>query len=184
MLVQFNTKNSEINSNTLDIMESKILKKFSRYFSDTEENETILTVKISDKKLSFKVELTLPYYGYMLRSETYDDVSPLAALDKAMDIMERRMSKSKTKIQNKKYQTIDLPGEYTADTKDKTENASDSFSVVRIKSYEMKPMSVQDAILHMNMLGHVFFTFCNAETGKISTVYKRTDEDYGMIEPV
>lgn len=58
-----------------------------------------------------------------------------------------------------------------------------NYEVVRVKSYEMKPISVQEAIMNMNLLGHTFYTFLNRETDKISTVYKRKDGDYGLIEP-
>ena len=178
MLVHFNTKNSTIDGNTLSTMESKALKRFARYFANEAEGDTILSIKIADKKFRYKVELTLPYYGFVLRTETYDDVSPIAALDKSMDAMERRMAKSKTKIQNKKHQIIEIAPPITE------EEEPDVYPIVRIKSYEMKPISVQDAILNMNNLGHSFYTFLNEETGKISTVYKRTEDDYGMIEPL
>ena len=178
MLVHFNTKNSTIDGNTLSTMESKALKRFARYFANEAEGDTILSIKIADKKFRYKVELTLPYYGFVLRTETYDDVSPIAALDKSMDAMERRMAKSKTKIQNKKHQIIEVAPPITE------EEEPDVYPIVRIKSYEMKPISVQDAILNMNNLGHSFYTFLNEETGKISTVYKRTEDDYGMIEPL
>ncbi len=179
MLVHFNTKNSTIDGNTLNTMESKALKRFARYFANEAEGDTTLSIKIADKKFRYKVELTLPYYGFVLRTETYDDVSPIAALDKSMDAMERRMAKSKTKIQNKKHQVIEIAPPIIAE-----EEEPDVYPIVRIKSYEMKPMSVQDAILNMNNLGHSFYTFHNEETGKISTVYKRTEDDYGMIEPL
>lgn len=178
MLVHFNTKNSTIDGNTLSTMESKALKRFARYFANEAEGDTTLSIKIADKKFRYKVELTLPYYGFVLRTETYDDVSPIAALDKSMDAMERRMAKSKTKIQNKKHQIIEIAPPITE------EEEPDVYPIVRIKSYEMKPISVQDAILNMNNLGHSFYTFLNEETGKISTVYKRTEDDYGMIEPL
>lgn len=180
MLVHFNTKNSTIDGNTLNVMESKALKRFARYFANEADDATVLSIKIADKKFRYKVELTLPYYGFVLRTETYDDMSPLAALDKSMDAMERRMSKSKTKIQNKKHQPIELAPPPVPE-----EEADPAvYPVVRIKSYEMKPMSVQDAILYMNNLGHSFYTFHNEETGKISTVYRRNEDDYGMIEPL
>ena len=180
MLVHFNTKNSTIDGNTLSTMESKALKRFARYFANEAEGDTTLSIKVADKKFRYKVELTLPYYGFVLRTETYDDVSPIAALDKSMDAMERRMSKSKTKIQNKKHQVIELAPPAIPDE----EQDPDVYPVVRIKSYEMKPMSIQDAILNMNNLGHSFYTFLNKESGKISTVYKRNEDDYGMIEPI
>lgn len=180
MLVQFNTKNSNVDGNTLSIMESKAARRFSRYFANEAEDATVLSIKISDKKFRFKVELTLPYYGFILRTETYDDISPVAALDKSMDAMESRMSKSKTKIQKNKHRVIDVAPPSIPES----EEEPDVYSVVRIKSYEMKPMSVQDAILNMNMLGHTFFVFKNEETNKISTVYRRAEDDYGMIEPL
>ena len=180
MLVQFNTKNSNVDGNTLSIMESKAARRFSRYFANEAEDATTLSIKISDKKFRFKVELTLPYYGFILRTETYDDVSPVAALDKSMDAMESRMSKSKTKIQKNKHRTIEIAPPPIPASKEEP----DIYSVVRIKSYEMKPMSVQDAILNMNMLGHTSFMFKNEETDKISTVYRRAEDDYGMIEPL
>ena len=179
MLVHFNTKNSTVDGNTLSTMENKALKRFARYFANEAEGDTTLSIKIADKKFRYKVELTLPYYGFVLRTETYDDVSPIAALDKSMDAMERRMAKSKTKIQNKKHQVIEIAPPIIAE-----EEEPDVYPIVRIKSYEMKPISVQDAILNMNNLGHSFYTFLNEETGKISTVYKRTEDDYGMIEPL
>ena len=89
------------------------------------------------------------------------------------------MSKSKTKIQKNKHRTIEI-----APPPIPASEEPDIYSVVRIKSYEMKPMSVQDAILNMNMLGHTFFMFKNEETDKISTVYRRAEDDYGMIEPL
>ncbi len=180
MLVQFNTKNSNVDGNTLRTMEEKAYKRFARYFANEPEEATTLGIKISDKKFRFKVELTLPYYGFLLRTETYDDISPIAALDKSMDIMERRMSKSKTKIQKNKHREIEV----TPPPIPEAEEEPDIYSVVRIKTYEMKPMSVQDAILNMNMLGHTFYMFKNEETGKVSTVYRRADDDYGMIEPL
>ena len=180
MLVQFNTKNSNIDGNTLSMMEGTALKRFSRYFAHEDEDDTVLSIKISDKKFRFKVELTLPYYGFILRTETYDDVSPVAALDKSMDAMESRMSRSKTKIQKNKHRTIEVAPPAIPEA----EEEPDVYSVVRIKTYELKPMSVQDAILNMNMLGHTFYMFKNAETNKISTVYRRAEDDYGMIEPL
>lgn len=180
MLVHFNTKNSTIDGNTLSTMESKAIKRFARYFANEAEGDTTLSIKVADKKFRYKVELTLPYYGFVLRTETYDDASPIAALDKSMDAMERRMAKSKTKIQNKKHQPI-APVAFTIPEE---EEDPETYPIVRIKSYEMKPMSVQDAILNMNNLGHGFYTFLNEESGKFSTVYKRNEDDYGMIEPI
>ena len=62
------------------------------------------------------------------------------------------------------------------------EEPEEPYAVVRVKRYESKPMSVQDAILEMNLLGHTFFTFFNSENKQVCTVYRRNDGDYGLIE--
>ena len=147
MLVKLNTKDANVTERSEKNMEKKLLARFNRYFKDEPEEKTTLWVKISEKKYITKAELTISYQGYLLRSETTDNKSAMAALDKAIDILER-----------------------------------DNYPIVRVKTYEMKPLTVQDAILHMNMVGHSFYMFKNRENGKICTVYKRNDGDYGLIE--
>ncbi len=180
MNIKFNTKESKITEHGIETMENKINLRFNRILSNVSDEELTFHVKVVDKKLQYKVELTLNYMGYTLRAETYDKLSSIAALDKAMDIMERQIVKVKTKLSRVKNQVPEFKGEATATDED-AEPAN--YEVVRVKSYEMKPISVQEAIMNMNLLGHTFYTFLNRETDKISTVYKRKDGDYGLIEP-
>ncbi len=179
MLVKFNTKDSKVTDNVLQTMENKIQHRFKRYFAQEPEDATVFTVKIADKKYRYKVELTLPYMGYQLRTETYDDISALAALDKSMDTMERQISKCKTKLARNKYQTPEPVAEGVFFEEEPAE-----YEIVKTKVYEMKPLSVQEAILNMNMLGHNFYMFLNRDSNKISTVYRRDDKNYGLIEPL
>lgn len=179
MNIKFNTKESKITEHGIETMENKINLRFNRLLSNVSDEEVTFYVKVVDKKLQYKVELTLPYMGYTLRAETYDKLSSVAALDKAMDIMERQIVKVKSKLSRVKNQVPEFKG--AASITDETEPSN--YEVVRIKSYEMKPISVQEAIMNMNLLGHTFYTFLNRETNKISTVYKRRDGDFGLIEP-
>lgn len=177
MLVKFNTKDSKITEHGIKTMENKIHLRFDRYFSNEPESATVFNVRVADKKFQYKVELTLPYMGYQLRAETYDDVNAIAALDKSMDALEGQIRKCKTKLSRNKYQVPDYK-----ETLNIEEEPSE-YEVVRVKSYEMKPLSVQEAIMNMNMLGHTFYMFLNRDSNKISTVYKRHDGKYGLIEP-
>ncbi|MBE7067171.1 MAG: HPF/RaiA family ribosome-associated protein [Ruminococcaceae bacterium] len=181
MLVKFNTKESRIAEKDLATMEKKVTQRFRRYFAQ-EGEETVIYIKICDRKLGFKVELTAQYLGYELRAETTDKISAVAALDKATDVLERQIAKCKTKLARSKYATPDFSA--SLPQIDDLEEEPDIYSVVRIKSYKMKPITVQEAIMEMNMLGHSFYTFLNKETDKVSTVYRRDDGDYGMIEPL
>ncbi|MBQ3848777.1 MAG: ribosome-associated translation inhibitor RaiA [Clostridia bacterium] len=173
MLIKFNTKDARVYNSELDAMEKKIERRLHRYFAD---DDTVCNVKFTEKKLEFKAELTLVYMGFQLRSETKDSSNFSAALDKGLDVMERQITKCKGKIEQKRQpaETPDVPG---------FEPEPEEYNVVKVKQYEMKPMTTQEAILNMNLLDHNFYTFFNSEYGKICTVYKRDDGNYGLIEP-
>lgn len=177
MLVKFNTKESYIPEKTLDVMEKKLQSRLHRYFGNDEDTQ--IFVKIAERKYLFKAELTLPYCGYTLRAETTDDKAALAAVDKAIDIMERQIVKCKTKLSRSKHQVIE-PIQDAPSVPEEPER----YQIVRTKNYEMKPMTVQEAILNMNLLGHNFYMFFNSEDNKIETVYRRNDGAYGLIEPL
>lgn len=175
MLVKFNCKNANLWNITIEAMEKKIESRFSRYF---DVDDVVVNVKVTEQKLGFKVELTMPYLGQQLRAEVTDKESPLAAFDKGMDVLERQMSKCKTKLKRNKRHLPEVtaaPAEFAEDDTD--------YEVVRTKNYEMKPMTVQDAILNMEMLGHTFYMFYDTDAGCYATVYKRDDGAYGLIVP-
>ena len=112
MLVKFNCKNANLWNITIEAMEKKIESRFSRYF---DVDDVAVNVKVTEQKLGFKVELTMPYLGQQLRAEVTDKESPLAAFDKGMDVLERQMSKCKTKLKRNKRQLPDItatPAEY------------------------------------------------------------------------
>ena len=179
MFVKFNAKDFKISDKTLESMESKIHRRFDKYFNG-KETEPTFYVKLTDqKKLKEKVELTLHYCGYQLRAEIADKDGIIAALDKGMDVMERQITKCKTKLSKNKHQT---PEPILSDM-DFEEEPSE-YEVVKTKRYELKPMDVQEAILNMNMLGHNFYMFHNSESHKTCVVYRREDKDYGLIEPM
>ena len=177
MLVKFNMKDSQIPKKTLEQMEKKLQARFHRYFADEPETKTTVLIKITDQKHGFKAELTLSYQGYLLRAETSDDQASTAALDKAIDILERQLVKCKNKLAQVRHQPVlDIPDIPVI------EEEPDEYPVVRIKHHEIKPMTVQEAILNMNMLGHSFYMFRNGDSGKVATVYRRDDGAYGLIE--
>ena len=179
MLVKFNAKEFKISDKTLETIESKIHRRFDKYFSGKDEDTTFYVRLTDQKKLKEKAELTLPYCGYQLRAEVSDKDGIIAALDKGIDIMERQITKCKTKLSRNKHQTPELiPSSIDF------EEEPDEYAVVKTKKYEMKPMTLQEAILNMNMLGHNFYMFMNSEINSTCVVYVRDDGDYGLIEPL
>lgn len=175
MLVRFNTKNFKVSDKTLENIESKLHKRLDRYFG--ENDDTVFVVRLTDqKKLMEKVELTLPYLGHTLRAEVADSDGIINALDKGVDIMERQIRKIKTKLSRNIREVPEEP------VSEDFEAEPDEYSVVKTKTYELKPMGVQEAILNMNMLGHKFYMFKNADDSDVTAVvYKRDDGDYGLL---
>ncbi|MBR5774508.1 MAG: ribosome-associated translation inhibitor RaiA [Clostridia bacterium] len=178
MKVKFISKDTKLADNTQEKIIAKIELRLGKYFKD---DDAEITVKASKgKNNSAKVELSLNYYGYKLRSEAGSADGVFAAFDKSLDTIERQMEKCKTRATRGRYdssfKTMEVDSGVEVPTQDEF-----TYNVVRTKAYDMKPMDVQEAILQMEFLGHSFFMFCRTD-GKICTVYRRDDGDYGMIE--
>ncbi len=154
----------------------KKLGKLPRYY----EGLTEATVTLSVEKERHIVEVTAPLNGGMLirgEEETHD---MYASIDLVVEKLERQIEKYKTKIarQIKNSSLLDLAA--PAEKKTPVEEPR----LVRTKRFAMKPMSIDEAILQMNLLGHDFFVFCNADTEEVNVVYLRRDGNYGLIEPI
>ena len=122
--------------------------------------------------------MTMPYMGHTLRTENQEREISLPALDKGIDVLERQMKKLRTRLgRDLRKKPVAAPADVPAEEPEEEEEA-----VVRVKRYAAKPMSVEDAILEMNLLGHSFYMFNNIESGKAATVYRRKDGGCGLIE--
>ncbi len=150
----------------------KKLAKFDKFFSE----DTEATVALSSTKLGERIELTIFRNGSIFRSEI-SDTDYKCALDTAMENIERQIRKNRTRLEKKLHVKKDVFAEQ------EILETEDAFSVVKVKKFEMHPMSVEEAILQMNLLQHSFFMFLNSESGRYNVVYKRSEDDYGIIEP-
>ena len=147
------------------------LSKFDKFFSD----EAVANVTMRSQKNDEILEITIFYKGTMFRSETSDKEIE-NALDKSIDIIERQIRKNKTRLE-KKFKT----GTFEAIPIDEEE---DEIKITKTKQFKIAPMSVEEAVLQMNLLGHNFFLFLNEEYETINLVYKKANDEYGVIEPV
>ena len=129
------------------------------------------------------VELTVPASGIVLRAQEVSE-DMYASIDKCVDKIERQIHKYKTRLMKRKYNNFrDAAPAPLPNPQEEVPEETDEFKVVRNKTYIMRPMGVQEAIMQMNMLNHDFFVFFNAETEKIAVVYRRKSGDYGLINP-
>ena len=125
-----------------------------------------------------KVEVTVPVKRIILRAEE-SNKDPKAAIDLIVDKLERQIRKNKTRM-NKKSARDKMAGfntDFEAEKSDK-----DKSKIVKRKDIELKPMSEEEAILQMNLIDHDFFMYRNDKTGDIEVIYKRADENYGLIK--
>ena len=178
MITRFVTKDAHVPANVQETMNKRIHQRMDAYFREEAEDATVITVRITEQKSTFKVEVTMPYLGHTLRTENTEREISLPALDKGIDIIERQMKKLRTRLGRdlrKKPPVADVSA--PAAEPDEEEE-----QVVRVKRYSAKPMSVEDAILEMNLLGHSFYMFSNIDTGMAATVYRRKDGGCGLIE--
>ncbi|WP_227762364.1 ribosome hibernation-promoting factor, HPF/YfiA family [Zhaonella formicivorans] len=151
----------------------KRLGRLDKYFEADTEAQVTLTVE-RDRHV---VEVTIPLNGYILRGEE-ETGDMYASIDLVLDKLEKQIEKYKTKLAKKlRSQSLkELAGNDSA-------NGYEEPKILKTKHFSIKPMPVEEAIMQMNLLGHSFFVFSNAETEQVNVVYRRKDGNYGLIEP-
>ncbi|EEK70740.1 ribosome-associated translation inhibitor RaiA [Bacillus mycoides] len=178
--MKFNIRgeNIEVTPALKEYVEKK-LSKLERYFDTFPEIKVNLKV-YSDKQ---RIEVTIPFTDLLLRAEeTNSDM--YAAIDLVVDKIERQIRKHKTKVNRKLREKGSIKTNFILPEAVAVLDAveEDELELVRTKRFDLKPMDVEEAILQMDMLGHSFFVFTNADTNETNVVYGRKDGKYGLIE--
>ena len=166
-------KNIDITPGLKSAVENK-LGKLERYFSP----DTEVQVTMSVEKGRQKVEVTIPVKGSTIRAEQ-DSSDMYVSIDLVEELIERQIKKYKTKIIDKKQSASAFSDTFIQEEAEPEE----TINIVKTKRFAMKPMDPEEACLQMELLGHNFFMFLNAETEQINVVYKRKGDTYGLIEP-
>ena len=148
------------------------LSRLDKYIKDSENIEAVVLTKKEGRR--YKIEVTIPTKDFTLRNEVTDD-DLYAAIDLVIDKLERQVRKNKEKL-NKKKKVIE---DFEIDIED---NFIEEEVIVKRKSIELKPIDEDEAILQMELLGHNFFVYKDADTDKICVLYKRKNGNYGIIE--
>ena len=167
-------RNIDITDGLRTAVEDK-LGKLERYF--TADTEIIVTLSVEKERQ--KIEVTIPVKGNIIRSEQVSN-DMYVSIDVVEEIIERQLRKYKTKIINKKQNVETFQPEFIE--KD-YEDDTNEIKIIRTKKFGFKPMYPEDACVQMELLGHNFFVFLNAETEEVNVVYKRKGNTYGLIEP-
>ena len=150
------------------------LGKLERYF--TPDTEVIVTMSVEKERQ--KIEVTIPVKGNIIRSEQVSN-DMYVSIDLVEEVIERQLRKYKEKIVAKQQDG----GNFKKEFLEKESEPLDEVRIIRTKRFDMKPMYPEDACVQMELLGHSFYMFCNAETEQLNVVYKRKGGTYGLIEP-
>ena len=175
MRITITGRNIELTPGIKEAVEDK-LGKLEKYFKP----ETDVNVTLSVEKERQKIEVTIPTKGHTIRAEEVSN-DMYVSIDLVEETLERQLIKYRTKIISKKMNAaVNFKAEYL---EEKIEDDDEEIKIVRSKRYDLKPMYPEDACIQMELLGHDFFVFVNAETDEVNVVYKRKANTYGIIEP-
>ncbi len=156
----------------------KKLGRIERYLDNPAGTDVVVTMSVV--KDLHTIEVMIPLSSVMLRAEERSN-DMYASIDLVMDKLEKRLDKFKHKIDQRAPHRAKDDASKIRDSKTHLDE-EDLQQVVRVKEFEMKPMVLDEAILQMNLLGHDFFVFSNAESEQVNVIYKRRDGQYGLIQ--
>jgi putative sigma-54 modulation protein len=179
MSVAVRGKNIDITPALRDYVEKRV-SKVTKYFSEVENINAVLSVE----KNRHYVEVTVPVNGIILRAqESTSDM--YTSIDLVVDKIERQITKYKNKL-IKKFRNSPAgggTGKFLSELVPDLPAAEDDFKLIKTKRFAIKPMTVEEAVMQMNLINHNFFIYFDADENSIALVYKRTDGDYGQIFP-
>ena len=178
MKIAITSRKVNLRDNFKERVEKK-LSKFNRIFG--EDAQANVTVTLEKNRQT--VEVTIRQNGMVYRAEqTAEEMND--ALDAVVDVLGRQIRKNKCRLEKKMRAAVLDDFLAHEDVSDETDDVEEQeYQVVRSKRFPVKPLDVEEAILQMNMVGHQFDMYRNAETGEINVVYRRKDGTYGLLEP-
>lgn len=175
MRINISGKNIELTEGLKAAVEDK-LSKLDKYFTD----DTIANVTLSVEKDRQKIEVTIPVKGSIIRSEQVSN-DMYVSIDLVEEVIERQLKKYRHKLISKQQEAGDVFQEDFIGSD--SEDDDNEIKIIRSKRFGIKPMYPEDACVQMELLGHDFFVFRNAQTDEVNVVYKRRGNTYGLIEP-
>lgn len=166
-------RNIEVTQGLREAVEDK-LGKLDRFFAPATE----AVVKLSVQKDIQKIEVTIPVKGHIIRAEESSS-DMYVSIDLVEEILERQLKKYKNKLIDKKQSAPSFSEAFLQEEA----SAEEEIQIVKSKKFAVKPMDPEEACVQMELLGHNFYVFLNADTEEVNVVYKRKGGTYGLIEP-
>ena len=172
-----NGRNLEVSDRLRNQVEKK-LNKLDRFFNP----DTVVHVTLSLQKDSQKIEVTIPVRGNIIRAEQ-ESSDMYVSIDLVEEVIERQLKRYKTKLVTRKQNAESFSAAFLEEEEAPDTEEDDGIRIVKTKRFAIKPMDPEEACLQMELLGHSFYVFFNADTNQTNVVYKRKDGTFGLIEP-
>ena len=173
MRITITGRNLDLTDGLKEAVEDK-LSKLDKFF--TKETEAHVTLSVEKERQ--KIEVTIPVKGSIIRSEQVSN-DMYVSIDLVEEVIERQLKKYRKKLIEKHQNDSFFRQEFI----EKESDDGEAIEIKRMKKFDVKPMYPEDACIQMELLGHDFFVFVNAETDLVNVVYKRKGNSYGIIEP-
>ena len=173
MRITITGRNLDLTDGLKEAVEDK-LSKLDKFF--TKETEAHVTLSVEKERQ--KIEVTIPVKGSIIRSEQVSN-DMYVSIDLVEEVIERQLKKYRKKLIEKHQNDSFFRQEFI----EKESDDGEAIEIKRMKKFDVKPMYPEDACIQMELLGHNFFVFRNAETDEVNVVYKRKGNTYGLIEP-
>jgi len=187
MTIKFFSKDIKITPDIEESANKKISQRLNKY-SQRQDGDKTVTVKVFEKKPFTRVDVDMPYFNYRIHAEAETADGILGGIDKCMDILERQISKFKTRMHKSRVKSSSLKKDILDIVNDDELIASSSdtddvpnYKIIKVDA-KPNPMSVEEAVLQMEVLEYKFLFFLNTETETASVVYKRDDGNVGLME--
>lgn len=176
MKVIITSKNIKTNEHLKDTVEKK-MQKLDKYFSD----DISANVMLSSEKQWEKMEATIKVRGMVFRAESRDE-DVYSSIDKVVDKLAAQMSRFKSKLVKKHRGQMGIKFEEWPELPEADNTYDEELKIVKRKQFAIEPLSIDEAIVRMELVGHSFYVFMNNETNAVNVVYKRDGGDYGLLE--
>ncbi len=172
MKITYTARKVNLRDNFKERVEKK-LRKFEKIFSEDATANVVVTMNKNNQT----VEITIKDNSMIYRAEK-TQLEMNDALDKCIDVLGRQLRKNKAKLE-KKLKSGSIDDLFEAPV----EEVEEEYKILRTKQIPLKPITVEEAILQMNMVGHKFYMFTNVDTNEVNVVYSRDNGAYGLLEP-
>ena len=188
MTIKISSKDLKITPDIEKTVEKKITQRLRKYIQN-QDADKFISVRVSERKPNTRVDVDMPYLNFSIHAEAVTTDGVLGGIDKCMDILERQIAKYKTRMHRSKVirnsiktEILDIVTDDMLLPPEDSGEDEPAYKIIKSENAAPKPMTIEEAVLQMEVLDYRFFVFFNVDTDAANVIYKRDDGNIGLIE--